>query len=225
MEQIRVSVSLKKSIIGRLYGNIEVMSKENKLIRKGYDTIAPRYVLVRDQFKNDQYLEKLDALLKPGSAILDLGCGAGMPIDKFLVDRGHQVTGIDFSSKMIDLAKRHVPEAKYLVRDISELKRGEFRVDAVVSFYAIIHIPKENHRELFTRINSFLPGGGLILVTLGKEENEEIGDYHGVEMYWSHYGPEQSREIIEEAGFEVIIDEIDAGGEEKCQYFLARKTG
>lgn len=201
------------------------MSKENELIRKGYDIIASRYILERDQFKNDQYLEKLDALLKPGSSILDLGCGAGKPVDKFLVDRGHQVMGIDISSKMIELAKIHVPEAKYLVRDISELKREEYRVDAVVSFYTIIHIPKENHRELFTKINSFLPEGWLILVTMGKEENEEIGDFYGVEMYWSHYGPEQNREIIEEAGFEVIIDEIDTGGEESYHVILARKTG
>ena len=176
------------------------MSKKSEIIKKGYDIIAPRYILDRDQFKNDKYLEKLDALLKPASAILDLGCGDGKPVDKFLVDRGHRVTGIDISSKMIELAKRRVPEAKYLVRDISELKREEYRVDAVVSFYSIIHIPKENHRELFTKINSFLPEGGLILLTLGKEENEEIGDFYGVEMYWSHYGPEKSREIIEEAG-------------------------
>jgi len=200
------------------------MSKEKELIKKGYDIIASRYILDRNKFKNDKYLEKLDNLLKPASTILDLGCGVGKPVDKFLVDRGHQVTGIDFSSKMIELARGHVPEAKYLVRDISELKREEYRVDAVVSFYAIIHIPKENHRELFTKINSFLAEGGLILVTLGKEENEEIGDFYGVEMYWSHYGSEQSREIIEEAGFEVIIDEIDASGEESYHIILARKT-
>jgi len=207
-----------------LYGKFEVMNNETDLTRKGYDIIASRYTLDRDQYKNNQYLEKLDALLKPGSAILDLGCGIGKPVDNFLVDKGHQVTGIDFSSKMIELAKRYVPEAKYLERDISELKREEYRVDAVVSFYAIIHVPKENHRELFTKINSFLPVGGLILVTLGKEENEEIGDFYGVEMYWSHYGSEQSREIIEEAGFEVIIDEIDASGEESYHIILARKT-
>jgi hypothetical protein len=42
-------------------------------------------------------------------------------------------------------------------------------------------------------------------------------------MYWSHYGPEKNRKIIEEAGFEIIFDKIDTSGGEKHQIILARK--
>jgi hypothetical protein len=44
-------------------------------------------------------------------------------------------------------------------------------------------------------------------------------------MYWSHYGPEKNREIIERAGFEVILDEIDASRIDKHQVIMAVKTG
>lgn len=199
------------------------MSKDKDTVRKGYDKIAQRYMEVRKQFINNRYLENLNSRLKRGSIILDLGCGAGKPIDRFFVNRGHKIIGIDISTKQVKLAKRNVPEAKYLVKDISDLRRGDYQVDAVVSFYTILHIPRETHQELFYIISSFLPEGGLILVTMASSEWEGIEDFYGVEMYWSHYGPEKNREIIERAGFEVILDEIDTRGGEKHQVILARK--
>ena len=177
----------------------------------------------RDQFVNDRYLEKLNDLLKPSSTILDMGCGAGKPIDRFFVYRGHKVTGIDISEKQIKLAKRKVPQARYAVRDISNLQKAEYQVDAIVSFYTIIHIPRQTHQEVFEKVNSFLPEGGLALVTMGSSEWEGIEDFYGVEMYFSHYGPEKNRDIIERAGFKIVLDEIDASGGERHQVVLARK--
>jgi len=199
------------------------MSKD--IVRKGYDRIAQRYMGVRDQFVNNRYLLNFNSRLKPGSLILDLGCGAGKPIDRFLVNRGHKVIGVDISRKQIKLAKRNVPEARYVAKDISSLRKEEYKVDAVISFYTILHIPRETHQELFYIINSFLPEGGLVLVTMGSSEREGIEDFYGVEMYWSHYDPEKNREIIERAGFEVILDEIDASRIDKHQVIIARKTG
>jgi len=197
------------------------MSKD--IVKKGYDRIAQRYMDVRDQFVNNRYLENFNSRLKPASLILDLGCGAGKPIDRILVNRGHKVIGIDISKKQIKLAKRNVPEARYVVKDISSLQKEEYKVDAVISFYTILHIPRETQQELFYIINSFLPEGGLVLVTMGSSEWEGIEDFYGVEMYWSHYGPEKNREIIEKAGFEVILDEIDAIRKEEHQVIIAKK--
>ena len=42
-------------------------------------------------------------------------------------------------------------------------------------------------------------------------------------MYWSHYGSEQNRKIIEKTGFEILLDEIDTSGDEKHQVVMARK--
>jgi len=93
------------------------MSKE--LVRKGYNKIARKYMEVRDQFTNDRYLMMFNNLLEPGSTILDLGCGAGKPVDKFFIYQGHRVIGIDISEKQIKLAKRNAPQASYTVKDIA----------------------------------------------------------------------------------------------------------
>jgi len=198
------------------------MSRE--LVKQGYDLVATRYLEYRDLFKSHRYLDQLHDLLKPHSTILDLGCGAGIPIDRYLVNKGHEVIGIDISAKQIELARRNVPRASYAVRDMSYLREGEYQIDAVVSFYAIFHTPRTTHQELFKCINSFLSSGGLVLVTMGSAAWEGIeDDFHGAMMYWSHYGSEQNREIIERAGFKVLLDEIDTSGGERHQIFLARK--
>src|ERR1035437_10954279 len=146
------------------------------LIREGYNTAADDYSKTRNQFNNIKYLKKFASLLKPNSVILDIGCGAGLPVDGFLVESGHKVMGIDISGRQISLARRNVPKGSFEVKDMSELKKSRHQVDGVVSFYSIYHIPREEHQHLFKLLNSFLPQGGLTLVTMGSEEYERRDD-------------------------------------------------
>ena len=195
------------------------------LIREGYNTAADDYSKTRNQFNNIKYLKKFASLLKPNSVILDIGCGAGLPVDGFLVESGHKVMGIDISGRQISLARRNVPKGSFEVKDMSELKKSRHQVDGVVSFYSIYHIPREEHQHLFKILNSFLPQGGLILVTMGSEEYEGSDDnFHGVEMWWSHYGCKKNRLIIENAGFEILLDEVDTTGSQRHQVILAKKA-
>lgn len=196
----------------------------NNLVRGGYNEIADDYSLTRDQFKNIKYLERLNSLLKPCSTILDIGCGAGVPIDKYLIEKGHQIIGIDISSKQVDIARKNVPQGKFEVKDMSDLKENGFNVDAIVSFYTIFHIPREKHEELLKKINSFLPAGGLILISMGASEWEGMEEFHGTKMFWSHFGPEKNKELVVNAGFKILFDEIDLSGGEKHLIILAKKV-
>src|SRR5579864_6140641 len=98
---------------------------KKNLVREGYDKVAKDYSESRDIFHNRKYLEKFSSMLQKGSSILDVGCGAGKPVDDYLVQQGFAVEGIDISPKQIELAKRNVPEAFYEVKDMSELKKYE----------------------------------------------------------------------------------------------------
>jgi cyclopropane fatty-acyl-phospholipid synthase-like methyltransferase len=196
----------------------------NNFVRKQYNKLAENYLSTRDQFKNIKYLEKFNKLLKPASLILDIGCGAGAPVDKYFLERGHKVIGLDISEKQIELAKKNLPNGEFKVEDMSVLKKGEYSVDAVVSFYAIFHTPRETHGDILKKINTFLKPNGLLLITMGSSEWEGTEkDFHGAEMYWSHYGKEKNRKLVEAAGFEIMLDEIDESGGEKHQVILAKK--
>jgi len=196
----------------------------NQKVKAGYNIAAKNYSFeFRDQFKNEKYLEKLVNVLPQGSTVLDIGCGAGKPIDSYLVLKGMKVSGIDISEAQIELAKQCVPEAHYEVRDMSELKDSEFQVDAVVSFYAIFHTPRENHLELIKKLKSFLKPNGYLLITMGASEWEGKEDnFCGSEMYWSHYGAEKNIEITKNAGFEIEFSEVDTSGGEKHLIILAK---
>lgn len=197
----------------------------NTLVKNSYNQIARNYLAGRDQFKNTKYLEQLNRLLKPNSSILDVGCGAGVPIDRFFIDHGHEVTGIDISPEQIKLAQKNVPQATYQVKDMSELIDGEYTVDAVVSFYAIFHTPREEHLAILQRFFSFLSPSGLTLITMGAGEWEgKETDFFGGEMYWSHYGAEDNIKLVQDAGFSIISTEIDTSGNEKHLVILARKA-
>jgi SAM-dependent methyltransferase len=195
-----------------------------KIVRAGYDQAAESYARGRDQFSSLPYLDWLRERLRPGAAVLDVGCGAGLPGDRYLVAQGYRVTGIDLSEAQLALARVNVPEAAYAVRDMVELTAGEYAVDAVVSFYAIFHTPREGHAALFRTFHSFLPAGGSLLVTMGASDWEGIEDgFHSVRMWWSHYDSIANRRLIEESGFAILLDEIDRQRNERHQVVLAAR--
>lgn len=199
---------------------MERRSEHDEAVRDGYDQVAERYLAERNQWESIPHLERLLDQLKANARILDVGCGGGVPVDRYLVDKGHQVIGVDISPKQIDLASKNVPRAEFEVRDMRDLEEGDYEVDAVVSFYAIFHTPRQSHGKTLA---SFLPQDGMLLVTMGAGEWEGEEDFHGTPMQWSHYGPEKNRQLIEPAGFEVLSDEIDDSGDERHQVLLARK--
>jgi len=196
----------------------------NDFVKQQYNKLAENYLAGRDRFKNDKYLDKLSSLLSSGSTVLDIGCGAGLPIDKYLIDHGFKVIGVDISEKQIEMAKNNVPQGDFKVEDMSEFKNKEYFVDAVISFYAIFHTPRESHQQILEKIASFLKKDGLILITMATTEWEgKENDFYGGEMYWSHYDSKTNSKLVQDAGFELLLDEIDNTGKEKHQIILARK--
>lgn len=196
----------------------------NEIVKVGYNEIAEKYLEDRDLMSDLQYLNRLNNLLEVPSTILDLGCGSGVPIDKFFTDKGHKVIGIDFSDKQIALARKYVPEATFEVKDISHLKEKEYSVDAVVSFYTFIHIPRETQLSVLKKIYSFINEKGYLLLTMGSSSWEgEEHNFFGARMMWSHYNANKNRKLVQQAGFKIMLDTIDDPEGEKHLVILAQK--
>lgn len=197
----------------------------NDFVKNSYNKIAEDYLKQRDQFKNNKYLDRLSKLLHQGSTILDVGCGAGIPVDAYLVKKGYVVKGIDISERQISLARKFVPEGTFEVKDMSKLKNNEYKVDAVISFYAIFHTPRESHGHILKTFRSFIIDKGYLLITMGV--HDWIGkedDFAGGEMWWSHYNADKNKDLVKEAGFEILLNEIDTSANEEHLIILAQKT-
>jgi cyclopropane fatty-acyl-phospholipid synthase-like methyltransferase len=165
--------------------------------------------------------------LKPGSSILDLGCGSGDPAD-IEIAREHSVTGVDISQAQIALARRNVPAGTFIHGDAGTVEFPTASFDAVVSFYALEHIPRTEHALLFRRIHRWLRSGGFLLMSHEADEAEGlISQWLGVPMFFSCFDLETVKGLITSAGFEIIETKIEiqveGGIEIPYHWLLARK--
>jgi SAM-dependent methyltransferase len=178
---------------------------EKDIVQSGYDRIADVYLAARREDAEDvRLVHDLIRRLPQGAEILDAGCGAGVPIARLLRET-FQVTGVDFSQAQIDRARRLVPGARFVCRDITELDFPDAAFDAVVSYYAIIHIPREEHLGLLLNFHRMLKPGGLALLCMGAEDlPADEDDFFGAAMYWSHYDAETNLRLVRECSFAIL---------------------
>jgi ubiquinone/menaquinone biosynthesis C-methylase UbiE len=201
------------------------MKKEEALIvQRSYSKIARKYHEQRIIYKNNTLLKKVMKYLPKDSRILDLGCGAGEPVAKILANSGYKVTGIDFAAGMVKLAKKQVPKAKFIKMDMTKLKFKDNSFDAAVSFYAIIHVPREKHAKIYKQLHKILKSGGILFVNCSGPDSWEgfEKNYLGVPMFWSFYAPKKTRGIIKKAGFKILWSKVLAIGGEKQYWVLAK---
>lgn len=173
------------------------------LVQRGYNSCAAEYDKSRQREAGPE-LTLLTSRLGDGATILDVGCGAGVPVAKTLAQR-FAVTGVDISGEMINRARTNVPQATFIEGDIMSVEFPPSYFDAAVAFYSIFHLPREEHPELLRRIYGWLKPGGYLLATLSYlNEAPYTEDYLGVTMYWSNYGLEDYKKILTEVGFTLM---------------------
>jgi len=175
-------------------------------------------------------LEDLASLLPSGAAVLDLGCGAGVPVTRWLADRSFAVTGVDVSARQLDLARKNVPAGTFLKADMTELTFAPESFDAAVAFHSIIHVPRAEHLALLESIHRWLRPEGVFLATMSVSENEgreEDWEGWGAPMVWSHYDGEANVAMLRGVGFEIQYAEPrtgpGTGDAETWLWILARK--
>src|SRR5262245_57735757 len=140
-----------------------------RIVADGYDDIAQRYLAwsaLNPSPERMRYLDRLLDMLPSGAEVLELGCGAGVPVTQALAERG-RVTGVDISAEQILLAERYVPDATFIRADMAALDFPPGSFDAVVAFYALTHVPRDEHAALLRRIAGWLRPGGLLFATMG----------------------------------------------------------
>lgn len=179
------------------------------IVKSGYDKVADRYLAEREvgakDAENVRLLADFIELLSPKSRVLDAGCGAGVPITKMLAEQ-FDVIGVDFSGEQVERAKRNVPNAHFFCQDMTELDFPDDSLDGICSYYAIIHIPREEHQSLLANFHRMLRAGGVALLCLGAEDlaSDIDEDFLGTRMYWSHYDSETYRKMLRKCGFTII---------------------
>lgn len=190
-------------------------SDSKKIVAAGYDQIADSYLRWTETSSVRQgWLDVLVPLLPPQARVLDLGCGAGLPVAKQLAEHGCTVVGVDGSQRQIALAGENEPRATFIAADMTAVAFEPMSFDAVTAFYSITHVPRDEHGALLKRIRSWLKPGGLLIASMGFRNSADwTGEWLGTTMFFSHFDAATNCALVEDAGFE--IERADTIGEEE----------
>ena len=198
-------------------------------LKNTYDSIAHTYNaklgVVLDHIRLE-YLNRLVDLLsqtgKDDIRVLELGCGAGIPVTKTLLDHAKpsmSVTANDLSSVQLDLAASHLSDhvssgkVTLVPGDMLALEYPSHSFDAVTGFYSIIHLPRDEQVLLMKKIAGWMKPGGYFLANFAEEEAESIvmekwlGEEKGW-TYWSAWGVDGTVKMLEDSGLEVLVKEV-----------------
>ncbi len=206
------------------------MRDPKRIVAQGYDRIAKGYLERRGDARPERdraYLDRTTEGLERGARVLDLGCGAGVPVAAYLSER-FRVVGLDISRRQLSLARGNVPGGTFLLADMCSLPFRPASFDAVVALYSIIHVPRKEHEALLASLCDVLRPGRRLLATMGNDD-WEAGESDwlglGAEMYWSHYGADTNLELLEQAGFRVLETQVEPDTFDGEHLFvLAEKT-
>ena len=119
--------------------------------------------------------------IRSGSQVLEIGSGPGHVAD-MMVQAGAIVTGVDFSSNMVEVAQSRFPGITFRKADAEQLPFDAESFDAVVANFVVHHLARPE--TAFREINRVLkPGGSFAFAVWGApEEQSSIGAFFGAVM-------------------------------------------
>lgn len=166
------------------------------------------------QLVEGPWLARFRALLAPGAAILDIGCGTGQPIARHFMEQGHAVTGVDSAPAMIALCRARFPESGWQVADMRRLALGR-RFHGLIAWDSFFHLTPEDQRGMFPVFAAHAAPGAALLFTSGPAHGEAIGTFEGEPLYHGSLASREYRALLAENGFSVIdhvVEDPNCGG-------------
>ena len=180
-----------------------------------YDLIADWYGGDRNHVTGLAEVQALAASLPHGASVLDVGCGNGIPLTRFLVEAGFDVLGVDSSPKMLEQFRINLPNTPAICETIQSCHFAGKQFDAAISWGMIFHLPPAEQRQVFAKVAEVLKPGGLFLFTAAPAEivtDDYIeGTMDGVVFrYWAS-GTKSYPDVLREHQLRLIKKHVDKG--------------
>ncbi|MFC0532156.1 class I SAM-dependent methyltransferase [Phytohabitans kaempferiae] len=211
--------------------------------RTAYDTVAADYAeLLRDDLASAPLeralLGTFGELVQAGGGgpVADVGCGPGR-ITTHLHALGLDVTGVDLSPGMVEVARRAYPELVFRVGTMTDLDLPDGALRGLVAWYSVIHTPPRRLPLVFAEFARVLaPGGHLLMAFQTPHPGNEAAGYERrrIERAYGHtlaldayrLAPEHIAGLLADAGIEVttrVLREPEAQEKTPQAYLLARR--
>ena len=149
------------------------------------------------------WLDRFCELLPSDGAVLDIGCGSGLPLAGELVRRGHSVLGVDASPTMLALFRRNLPGVDAQQTDMRDLALGR-RFSGLLTWDSFFHLSPGDQRVMFPRFRAHAAPGAALMFTSGDTQGEAIGELEGDPLYHGSLNATEYRALLKAAGFDVV---------------------
>jgi SAM-dependent methyltransferase len=160
------------------------------------------------------WLDRFLANVPAGGTVLDVGCGMGEPIARYLIDRGFGIVGVDASASMIELCRARFPDSEWLVADMRELGLGR-RFDGILAWDSFFHLGMDDQRETVPRFGVHAQRGAPLMFTSGPAEGEAIGTWCDEPLYHASLGAAEYERLLITNGFSIrayVAEDAQCGG-------------
>lgn len=161
-----------------------------------------------------KWLDKVLARCAPSPHILYLGCGAGEPVARYLIDEGARISGVDFAPEMLAIAARRFPDHDWILSDIRDFE-PDIRFDAIVMWSVLFHLTQDDQRAMFPRFAALAAPGAPVLIQTGIAAGEGQGTVEGRPVYHATLDAAEYRSLFAANGFtdiEYLPEDAGAGG-------------
>jgi 2-polyprenyl-3-methyl-5-hydroxy-6-metoxy-1,4-benzoquinol methylase len=153
--------------------------------RNACNKIATKWDEDRGKTNVEKIIIEFVSKIKPKGKILDIGCGTGFPIAKYLSDREFSITGIDISENQIKIARdKKISNARFYTYNFFDFEPDK-KYDGIIAFDSFFHFPKERQKEIYGKVSKWMKTGAYLLFTHGKKESEIEGEMYGESFYYS----------------------------------------
>src|SRR3990167_58588 len=143
--------------------------------------------------------------------VVEIGCGTGRDAEA-MVKRADRYEGFDPSKGLIEVAKNKVPKASFVVADALSYKYPK-NVDVVFAFASLLHISKDDLKNVFPKVQRSLRKGGIFYISL-KQAEKYTGtlktDQFGDRMFY-YYSPELIQQIAGKSFITVFLNRQKIG--------------
>jgi trans-aconitate methyltransferase len=125
------------------------MTSHSEKIIELYERNAHNYVADRDVgWEESAWLDRFTALLPQHSTILDIGCGSGEPIARYLIERNFVVDGVDASPSLIAICRERFPNQSWHVADMRTLALSK-TFYGLLAWDSFFHLSHDDQRRMF----------------------------------------------------------------------------
>ena len=184
------------------------MSTDAERIVDIYERHADAWVEARlreSSLYEREWLDRFCALVPPSGSVLDLGCGAGEPIARYVSECGCAVTGVDSSPAMIAKFRARLPGQRALVSYMRTLSLGRL-FHGILAWDSFFHLSHEDQRRMFPIFRAHAAPHAALMFTSGPAHGEAIGRLEGEPLYHASLDAAEYRNLLEAAGFGVVAN-------------------